>query len=715
MQLIAREWGENIMKIKLANCNNIDSGEIEIKEGRLNIKYAINGTGKSTIAHTIEGYKSNQLDKLRPFKYLNDNEESHNPSVSIDGNINNIKVFDENYINTYVFKKDELLENSFEIFVKTEKYDEHMREINKLVSIVGSTFKQDPEIDKLIDDFSIFISSFGNTQNGYSKAGELGKSLGKGNKLQNIPEVLKDYEPFLKSKDGSIQWIKWQSEGRKYIDIGKKCPYCVSHMTTPKETILKVSEEYDAKYLTMLSKILGVFESLKYYFDEATQETINSIVINTSGISEEQIGFLKSIKEEVVRLRDTLLNLKNLGFDTLRDVDKVIVELEKKKINLNFFPKLKSVYTESKIDTINNSLQKVIEQAGKLQGEIIKQKKEIAKTIEKYSTQINGFLSSAGYKYFVGIDLTDNKEKYKLVLKFNEGQDVISQAKNHLSYGERNALALVLFMYQAIKEEADFIVLDDPISSFDNNKKYAILNMLFRGKESFQEKTVLMLTHDFEPVLDAIYNMKHYFQPSPVASHIVNINGCIEEKQINKDDIKSYIEICNENIQQSTDILHKLIYLRRGLEITQSKGITWQMVSNVFHKNRDIPKYQSDTGEIDRDMTLEEYKEAEHEIRNVIPEFNYKEVYARVKNKSELIKIYNSCKSGYEKVQIYRLIFDGEMEKGSPLKKYVDETFHVQNDYLFQLNPREYKIVPQYILDFCDKEVAELNLEGKTA
>jgi hypothetical protein len=48
------------------------------------------------------------------------------------------------------------------------------------------------------------------------------------------------------------------------------------------------------------------------------------------------------------------------------------------------------------------------------------------------------------------------------------------------------------------------------------------------------------------------------------------------------------------------------------------------------------------------------------------------------------------------------------MLHGSMLKKYVDETFHVQNDYLYQLNPRDYQIVPQYILDFCNKEIDEL-------
>ena len=48
----------------------------------------------------------------------------------------------------------------------------------------------------------------------------------------------------------------------------------------------------------------------------------------------------------------------------------------------------------------------------------------------------------------------------------------ISSGDQHLSFGEKNAFALVLFMYQSLADKADLIVLDDPISSFDKNKKH---------------------------------------------------------------------------------------------------------------------------------------------------------------------------------------------------------------------------------------------------
>ncbi|UXZ23047.1 hypothetical protein KZH41_02110 [Pseudomonas sp. YeP6b] len=66
------------MKVVIQNCNNIELGEIEIKENSLNIKHAINGTGKSTIAKAIVAAvndsknKTKELVQLRPYKLKED-------------------------------------------------------------------------------------------------------------------------------------------------------------------------------------------------------------------------------------------------------------------------------------------------------------------------------------------------------------------------------------------------------------------------------------------------------------------------------------------------------------------------------------------------------------------------------------------------------------------------------------------------------------------
>ncbi|QQN56221.1 hypothetical protein I6H46_00880 [Anaerococcus obesiensis] len=60
-------------------------------------------------------------------------------------------------------------------------------------------------------------------------------------------------------------------------------------------------------------------------------------------------------------------------------------------------------------------------------------------------------------------------------------------------------------MFEVANDDVDLIILDDPITSFDKNKKFAVTKRLFDKKEfSFKNKTVLMLTHDLQPVIDYV-------------------------------------------------------------------------------------------------------------------------------------------------------------------------------------------------------------------
>lgn len=693
------------MKISIKNCNNIDAGELYIAENCLNIKYAINGTGKSTISKAIDAFVNNDEDKkkaLLPFKYYG-KEENHPPKLAGYEQFRKIAVFNEKYIEDYVFQQTELLKNSFEIFVKTADYDKHIKEIEKLLNGINITFQYHPELEMLIKVFQQFIDGFGKAKSGYSAAGAIGKGIGKGNKIDNIPEGLEVYEPYLKNND-NVKWIKWQLEGKHFLDMADQCPYCSGTVNETKETILKVSEEYDAKAVEQLNKMLEVFASLKPYFSDNTVLKVDEITKNVSGITTFQKNYLLEIKTQVDGLLQQLLGLKTMGFHSLKNAEKIADELKKYKIDLTYYSHLCSSLSQEKVDIINKTLDEVLEKAGKLQGEIAQQKKVIKNTIEMYSTEINEFLHYAGYRYCVSIEEEKDSVEYHLVLRHIDGAENVKTVDEHLSFGERNAFALVLFMYNALKEEPDLTILDDPISSFDGNKKFAIINMLFMGKHSLKNRTVLLLTHEFNTVIDAIYNMPYNFSPAPKAAFLTTNGGILNEKEITKRDIKSFGEIVQENISSNIDTLNKLVYLRRMLEIQNADGLAWQLLSNVFHK-RQKPEYHYSDGTPNRLMTKDEIKNATKEIRdNYISDFDYNIEYQKTQDAETLRGLYKNSGSNYEKLQIYRIMFN-ENSSNSVIKKFVNETFHIENDYLFQLNPCEYDTVPQYIIDECDAEV----------
>lgn len=48
-----------MIEFNIQNCNNINSGTFVLKKNHLNIRYAMNGTGKSTIAEAINCVSTN--------------------------------------------------------------------------------------------------------------------------------------------------------------------------------------------------------------------------------------------------------------------------------------------------------------------------------------------------------------------------------------------------------------------------------------------------------------------------------------------------------------------------------------------------------------------------------------------------------------------------------------------------------------------------------
>lgn len=692
------------MDIIIKNCNNVDSGSIKIVEGALNIKYAINGTGKSTIAKTIEAFiNSNEDEKklLIPFKYL-DNPENNMPELSGCENIRTVAVFNEKYIEDYVYQPDELIKNSFEIFVKTPDYDKHINEIEKLLDNINITFQNHPELENLIQVFGQFIDGFGKAKSGYSAAGAIGKGIGRGNKIDNIPAGLEVYAPYLKNSK-NVKWIKWQLEGKEYLDLAEQCPYCSGSVQETKETILKVGNEYDARAVEQLNKMLEVFKTLFPYFSDDTRSRLDEIMLNVSGMTDAQKNYLIEIKTQVDEILTQLFGMKRMSFHSLKNAERIADELRKYKIDLSYYTHLDSDLSKEKVNIINRTLDTVLNKAGKLQGEIAQQKKIIKTTIEMYSTEINEFLHYAGYKYVVSIeDDGENNANYKLVLKHIDASENVQTVEEHLSYGERNAFALVLFMYSVLNDNPDMVILDDPISSFDGNKKFAIINMLFMGKNSLKNRTVLLLTHEFNTVIDVIYNMPYNFNPAPKAAFLTTKDGELTEKEIRKENIQSFGAIAQKNISSNINSLNKLVYLRRLLEIKEPNGLEWQLLSNIFHK-REKPEFHQNNGS--RLMTDEEIKNATNTIRGeYISDFEYDVEYQKTQDKELLKEIYRNSGSNYEKLQIYRIMFN-ENSSNSIIKKFVNESFHIENDYLFQLNPCEYDTVPQYIIDECDKEV----------
>ena len=741
------------MKIFIKNCNSIDYGEIQIKEKYLNIKYAINGTGKSTISNAIEGLIKNSVDSLTPFKYYAEKFrgellDEHKPTVVIfsenqnydifrieDSPIKSVKIFNEDYVDRFTLIGDDVVPNSFEIYVKTSDYEKKMSEIDYLIKEIKEFFRNNQDLDDIIARFDLFLKKIvkPSKQKTYSTTSPLYKALNGGNKTVDVPNEFQDYKGFITRSD-SGQWASWHNNGKEFFDWdGERahCPYCaISIEEQRKPVIRRLSDEFNSAYLNDLKTVLQAFDGIKEFFIDSIKEKIDQLGSSPVAFTTNENDLIKLICERVNALLQRLQNAKYISFETLRVGTDIIPLLQNNIIDLGIYSELNSIKTRLIVEELNSSMHKTIEKAVELKSAVDEQNRIIRETIEKNETGINQFLMKAGYQYTVSIVEEEKTKKYRMLLKYNNGDVQVPEIKKHLSYGERNAFALALFMYDVIKENPDLIILDDPISSFDKHKKYAIMDMLFCGDTvTLRGKTVVMLTHDFEPISDVLKIHTDAFtwkvgeiKPGKQFVHAAFLRNTfdstlnrivLEEKRILDSNVQNYLSVLRKNSRVSDNLVSKLIYLRRLKEIEMDKTETWNVLSSFFHKDTPVPvEFNGATNTYDH-ISSEKITIVENEITGLIKEnFVYITEYQNFWNPGYMLQLYKESIKGYEKLQLYRCLSEHFGKETSEMTddvfaKFINETYHSEMDYILQLDPREFEIVPFYILQRCDNKVKQ--------
>ena len=697
--------------IKIINCTCIEEAEVEIRKNTLNIKYGPNGLGKSSIAKAIVAAVAGgaALQALKPFKYRS-SPDPQEPSVTGVENVKSVLVFDDSYVSQVTFQRDEVLRNSFEIFIKSDDYIKSEREIEELLAGIKSSFGSNLDLVKAIADLKDLGSAFEFTKTGaLSKSSKGYKALGSGNRIENIPGGLENFKNFIQSEQ-AVAWISWQAKGNGFVPLSDRCPYCSSELTLrERELACSVSDRYDSKAVEHLGALQEVICRLGEYFTPDCRAALERIVKSEIGLSAEAENFLSNLRGDIDTLIAKLEVLSCISFYSFSRVDSIgEEELSRLKIELDLIGTLDSEKTRATVRPINEELEELAKKVGPLRGKINIHKDRIRKSVESNESSINKFLRLAGYKYKVAV--RPEASSYKMKLIHQDHGEHIEAASQHLSYGEKNAFALVLFMHQVLSEKPDLAILDDPVSSFDKAKKFAILSELFRGGASLRDMTVLMLTHDIEPAIDTICCAKQQFQnPKPVAYFLASRAGRVSELEFKDEDIQTFAQICTENIRGSVDEVIKCIYLRRHFEIIDNLGVEYNYLSNLLHA-RDVPVFKTNSGSVK--MSDGDIASAVEAIREFIPDFDYCRVLGEIKNRSEMERRFVEARAGYDKIQLFRIFWEVHSTAKDPnnsiLQKFVNESFHIENEYVMQLNPRKFDNVPEYIVEECRRLI-----EGK--
>ena len=707
--------------IKIQNCNNIINGELAICDDKLNIIFGPNGTGKSTIARAIYLFSQGKpLTELAPYGRVNEDA-----SPSIEGvEAGSVAIFDDNYVRQYVYQPDSLIKDAFEVLIRSKEYDEAKKNIDDALAKIKTTITGRQEIINLQVQIGVLIDTikFTSSNKIAKRGGAKGILEGKGAYFKP-PEELNELKPFFE-EDTVSKWAAWRLLG--YEQYGQKgcCPYCSTGDTEKTETINKIFiDSFDKASVETAAAIIKALEGLTPYL---SKEKIDDLV-SLFGVKEDLRVLeaqLTKLCVEASYLHERLTAIVKFNGSSV-DRDN-ITELESKLADMKVDFRAIDVYfisdlTKVEMGSVNKEIDSLLEKVSVLKGEIGKYNKYIQDKIKDRKQDINDFLNLAGFKYTFDVEV-DGENSARALLKFvlpdGNPSDVKSPG-SHLSWGEKHSFALILFMFDAIRNDAKLIILDDPISSFDSNKKYAIINRLFKTGErgnSLYERTVLMLTHDFEPVIDYIQtNSGRQKSTSVCANYFENKNGQLQCTQIRKDDdLMSSVVLLKELASDTTiDMVARIGCLRKFIEHQyknpQTESNAYNILSSLIH-GRSEPTLDKEG--IDK-LTWEQVSSGNEYIKGFIPSFDYNTVLAQCTPQC-LIERYATETSAYIKILILRAYteLDNDARErlrkyNDVLRKYVDETYHIENDYLYSLDIRHFNIVPDNYIADAERYVAD--------
>lgn len=719
------------MQIHIENCNNISLADICIEDNKMNIFFGRNGSGKSTIAKAIAYYSEGRsLEELRPYGVKKKDNQPLITGVSGE----NVMVFNDEYVKQYVYQKNSVLDNAFDILVRTPEYDAAKEAVDTELYNLKTVILEDESVLKLISQLQVLLSKIkvGANQQ-IDKRSAKGILDGKGAYF-NPPKELESMKPFFEDV-GVTKWAAWRIQG--YEQFGKKgmCPYCTTNDDEKTEERNRIfTESFDKSSVEISNLIFTFLDELSEYIDAEKISQLKSFFGpngNTSSLETHLVRLNAESTHLLVQLskiRD--FNGSKVNKDDLKELEKLLSEM---KIDFSAIDSyFTTEYSKEHLGGVNRKIDELISSVGNLKGEIAKYNKYLNEQIKSKTDDINEFLKLAGFKYHfdVRLDGEDNASailEYILPDKTFKGMD---SPNEHLSWGERHAFALIMFMFDAISKDAKIIVLDDPISSFDRNKKYAIINRLFKTgsrDSSLYQRTVLLLTHDFEPVIDYVQTHSGRQDAKSIcANYVQNKGGNVQLTEIieNEDMLSSVVLLKELAKDENMHIAARIGCLRKYIEHQhvnpREDSPAYNIVSSLMHGRRNATSDNAGKCE----LSDESINVGTMYIKEFIPDFDYDNLL-EICNPENLIRGYSDLNnSTYEKLLILRFYVERDeaardrlKKYNDVLRKYVDETFHIENDYLYSLDVRKFDIVPEeyfiYAEQFVVNEIARFDFAEK--
>jgi wobble nucleotide-excising tRNase len=444
----------------------------------------------------------------------------------------------------------------------------------------------------------------------------------------------KTEEKKIQDKLGDVN--DWFKKGGRLLyqskDIDKHCPLCNTNLSDSIDTIL---QEYTSHYSEAIIKLFDFLDSLishiqhlksfdflgvNYQISIDIVETIKLYNIEVDNyVFDRNENLLSSLESVFLKLMDkkaapdSVIKLENDTIDliknyqdvtrkfiehTIESIDKEIIALKGKNIE-EIVKEIKDKITQIVSVELNQQNNNIFKSKRKTNSDIAKtchifannlkrstkqlqtQRSEELSKLNAESKFVNIYLKHFGIYHFI-IERDKSKSKDNITITFTGTGRKKSKFGFSLSEGEKTALAFAYFIsklrvekIEGNKEEFEntVVVIDDPISSLDDNRVFQTANLidsfLFFNKDNptKQPKQVFILSHNLvfikylynalrtNPEINDKINEYYVSTISPFIkdlptslknftnTYIHKLKTIIEfkEKQIDYDSVKNYL------------------------------------------------------------------------------------------------------------------------------------------------------------------------------
>lgn len=620
------------MKISIKNYKNLTNLEYEIEDKKINFLFGISGAGKSSIPNAIVD--------LDP----NDNKSfgtGESVIIHIDGN-------EPNKENFMIFN-DETLKMYFDTNENENVYPVLIDDENEYKKAQNILFSQIEEIEIIINQLKERYSNISNLVKnmGASTLGK-GDTLKKTSQLQKIISSIESventriYKEIIALPEGKFDWTL---QGIEYI-FNDECPMCNKKLSKKNLQKFIKFKKFDNKSIKVIKE------------DKEKYQNITNIVLNNN-LTELRVMCKKIINmslacKSYVNIMSKIFELKKLN-----DFSSKIKPLEFEKELFLYFPELRIV-----VNRFNNHIED-------LKKKYDKAKEKTAKILNKKASNINKIIRTFGIPYQIQAKYNQGKiTEYKLV---HNNDLTKNDSKAKLSSGEKNIIALILFIFAAQKNPNSILIIDDPVSSYDEYRRKQICDLIVNR---LNDQTVLLLSHD---CVFAKYAVLEHEKKNNIGKvdYLQNYFGTVNVVNITKKDFGVFTDFLIERVNNINCYYQKILNLRMLYE-GKYKNPVYGYLSGLLHalQVNDIKSKLSDLNYTEEEILLKIEEDLGVKLEPCFDDY-YKNI-----NTDEF--------SFFEKALFYREYMKHHLNVEKTFKPELDNYIHLNSRLYISLNPYNY-------------------------